>query len=58
MDDDRGPFGYVVVVIGALAFVFIAVAVGVQFSAVGALTTPLVLAVPLATGAVYWYLRW
>jgi hypothetical protein len=58
MDGDDDPFRYVAVVVGALSFVLLAVAVGVQFSAVGALTIPLVLAVPLAVGVLYWYLRW
>ena len=56
MDDDD-PLRYVAVVVGALSFVLLAVAVGVQFSAVGALTIPLVLAVPPVAGALYWYLR-
>jgi hypothetical protein len=58
MDGDDDPLRYVAVVVGALSFVLLAVAVGVQFSAVGALTIPLVLAVPLAVGVLYWYLRW
>ena len=58
MDGDGDPLRYVAVVVGALSFVLLAVAVGVQFSAVGALTIPLVLAVPLAVGVLYWYLRW
>ena len=58
MDDDGGPFRYVAMVIGALAFVFIAVAIGLLFDPASALTAPLVLAVPVAVGVVYyWYLR-
>ena len=57
MDGDGDPLRYVAVVVGALAFVLLAVVVGVQFSAVGALTTPLVLVVPLAVSALYWHLR-
>ena len=57
MDDD-GPFGYVATVVGVLAFVFIAVSVGLLFDPASALTAPLVLAVPVAVGAVYyWYFR-
>ena len=58
MDDDGGPFGYVATVVGALAFVFIAVSVGLLFDPASALTAPLVLAVPVAVGTVYyWYFR-
>ena len=57
MDGDDDPFRYVAVVVGALSFVLLAVAAGVQFSAVGALTIPLVLAGPPVAGALYWYLR-
>ena len=58
MDDDGGPFRYVVTVIGALAFVFVAVSVGLLFDPASELTAPLVLAVPVAVGAVYyWYFR-
>ena len=58
MDDDGGPFRYVATVIGALAFVFVAVSVGLLFDPASALTAPLVLAVPVAVGAVYyWYFR-
>ena len=58
MDDDGGPFRYVATVVGALAFVFIAVSVGLLFDPASALTAPLVLAVPVAVGAVYyWYFR-
>ena len=58
MDDDGGPFGYVATVVGVLAFVFIAVSVGLLFDPASALTAPLVLAVPVAVGAVYyWYFR-
>ena len=57
MDNGDDPLRYVAVVVGALSFVLLAVAVGVQFSAVGALTIPLVLVVPLGVGALYWYLR-
>ena len=57
MDGDDDPLRYVAVVVGALSFVLLAVAVGVQFSAVGALTIPLVLAVPPVAGALYWYFR-
>ena len=53
MDDDGGPFGYVATVVGALAFVFIAVSVGLLFDPASALTAPLVLAVPVAVGVVY-----
>ena len=57
MDDD-GPFGYVATVVGVLAFVFIAVSIGLLFDPASALTAPLVLAVPVAVGVVYyWYLR-
>ena len=57
MDGD-GPFGYVATVVGALAFVFIAVSVGLLFDPASALTAPLVLALPVAVGAVYyWYFR-
>ena len=54
MDDDGGPFGYVATVVGTLTFVFIAVSVGLLFDPASALTAPLVLAVPIAVGAVYY----
>ena len=50
MDGDDDPLRYVAVVVGALSFVLLAVAVG-------ALTIPLVLAGPPVAGALYWYLR-
>ena len=44
--------------VGALAFIFIAVAVDLLFDPTSALTAPLVLAVPVAVGVVYyWYFR-
>lgn len=55
-DDPLRPVGLVV---AALAVAFAAVLLGVQFGgdAGGALTLPLVVAVPVVAAAAYWYVK-
>ena len=55
-DDPLRPVGFVV---AALTVAFLAVLAAVQFGGrpEGALTLPLVVAVPLAAAALYWYYK-
>lgn len=58
--EDGDPLRTVALVVGSLAFLFAAVLVGVQLAGrpESVLTLPLVIAVPAALAALYWYLRY
>jgi hypothetical protein len=60
LDSEAGdPLPTVALVVGSLAFVFAAVLVAVQLAEQpeGVVTLPLVIAVPVALAALYWYFR-
>lgn len=59
-EDSGDPFRTVGLVVVALAVTLVGVVLAVQvgrIDAVGVLTTPLVVAVPVLAAALYWYLR-
>lgn len=60
MGEDGDPLRTVALVVGLLAFVFVAVLVAVQFAGrpEHVLTLPLVIVVPAGLAVLYWYIRY